>query len=78
MARAQHAGGCRAGHQPEDGTSLPIAQELKGRNTPFAVYSGLPLTRSIPIELQGAPWLEKPAPRDELTRTLSRLRRVDA
>jgi DNA-binding response OmpR family regulator len=61
-----------------DGTSLPIAQELKGRNTPFAVYSGLPLTRSIPIELQGAPWLEKPAPRDELTRTLSRLRRVDA
>ncbi len=24
-----------------DGTSLPIAQALKGRNTPFAVYSGL-------------------------------------
>jgi CheY-like chemotaxis protein len=28
-----------------DGTSLPIAQTLKGRNTPFAIYSGLPFTQ---------------------------------
>ena len=36
-----------------DGTSLPIAYELKGCNTPFAVYSGLPFTISLPAELMG-------------------------
>ncbi len=56
-----------------DGTSLPIAHELKGRNTPFAVYSGLPFTRNLPDELQGVPWLEKPAPREELTATIASL-----
>jgi hypothetical protein len=61
-----------------DGTSLPIAQTLKGRNTPFAIYSGLPFTRSLPEELQDVPWLEKPVPREELTQTLARIRRVEA
>jgi CheY-like chemotaxis protein len=61
-----------------DGTSLPIAQELKERNTPFAIYSGLPFTRGIPAEFQGAPWLEKPVPREQLTLTLARLGRTDA
>jgi DNA-binding response OmpR family regulator len=61
-----------------DGTSLPIAQELKERNTPFAVYSGLPFTSNLPNELQGVPWLEKPAPREELTETMARLGRNKA
>ncbi len=61
-----------------DGTSLPIAQALKGRNTPFAVYSGLPFSASLPDELRDVPWLEKPAPREELTQTLARLHRTDA
>jgi len=61
-----------------DGTSLPIAKMLKGRNTPFAVYSGLPFTASLPEELKNVPWLEKPVPREELTQTLTRLRRTDA
>ena len=61
-----------------DGTSLPIAQTLKGRNTPFAVYSGLPVTRSLPEELQGVPWLEKPVPWEELPQTLTRIRRTEA
>ena len=56
-----------------DGTSSPITHELKGRNTPFAVYSGLPFTRNLPDELQGVPWLEKPAPREELTATIASL-----
>lgn len=61
-----------------DGTSLPIAHELKGRNTPFAIYSGLPFTPGLPAELQGVPWLEKPVPREQLTETIARLGRADA
>jgi len=57
-----------------DGTSLLIAKELKERNTPFAVYSGLPITTSLPKEFQDVPWLEKPAPREELIQTLAGLR----
>jgi CheY-like chemotaxis protein len=48
-----------------DGTSLPVAQALKGRNTPFAIYSGLPYTTSLPEELKDVPRPEKPAPRKE-------------
>ena len=61
-----------------DGTSLPIAYELKGRNTPFAVYSGLPFTSTLPDDLQGVPWLEKPVPREELTATIASLGRTNA
>ncbi len=61
-----------------DGTSLPIAHELKGRNTPFAIYSGLPFTPGLLAELQGVPWLEKPVPREQLTETIARLGRADA
>ena len=61
-----------------DGTSLPVAQALKGRNTPFAVYSGLPYTPALPAELQGVPWLEKPIAREELTQTIVGLERTHA
>jgi DNA-binding response OmpR family regulator len=61
-----------------DGTSLPIARELKGRNTPFAIYSGLPFTSNLPDDLQGVPWLEKPVAREELTATIARLGRTNA
>jgi len=60
-----------------DVSSLPIALTLKERNTPFAIYSGLPFTPGLPNELQGVPWLEKPAPREQLTETMARLSRAD-
>ncbi len=60
-----------------DGSSLPIAHALKGRNTPFAVYTGLPFTAGLPEELRGVPWLEKPIAREELTGTILRLRQPD-
>jgi DNA-binding NtrC family response regulator len=56
-----------------DGTALPVAHELKERNTPFAVYSGLPFTSSLPNEFRDVPWLEKPVPREELTQVIVRL-----
>jgi hypothetical protein len=52
----------------QDGTALPIAQALKRRNTPFAVYSGLPFTACLPEELKNVPWLEKPVPNGERRR----------
>jgi len=60
-----------------DGSCLPIAHALKGRNTPFAVYTGLPFTAGQPEELRGVPWLEKPIAREELTGTIIRLRQPD-
>jgi hypothetical protein len=41
-------------------------------------YSGPPFIPSLPAELQGVPWLEKPIPREQLTQTISRIRRADA
>jgi DNA-binding response OmpR family regulator len=61
-----------------DGTSLPVAHELKGRSAPFAIYTGLPFTANLPDEFQGVPWLEKPVAREELTDTVARLRRADS
>jgi DNA-binding response OmpR family regulator len=56
-----------------DGTALPIAHELRRRNTPFAVYSGLPFTASLPDEFGDVPWLEKPVAREELTQVIAHL-----
>jgi DNA-binding NtrC family response regulator len=60
-----------------DGTALPIAHALKERNTPFAVYTGLPFTTSLPDELQDVPWLEKPMAREALADAITRLQRTD-
>ena len=57
----------------QDGTSLLVAHELKERHTPFAIYSGLPFTASLPEELKGVPCLEKQTPREKLTETMTRL-----
>jgi DNA-binding NtrC family response regulator len=62
----------------KDGTSLQIARELKNRGVPFTIYSGLPPKAECPPELCGAPWLEKPASRETLARTLARLIDTDA
>jgi hypothetical protein len=40
---------------------------------PFVVYSGLPPDANSPPELQGVPWLEKPAPREALLAILEKL-----
>jgi DNA-binding response OmpR family regulator len=61
----------------KDGTCLQIAGELKARGVPFAIYSGLPPQANHPIELQDAPWLEKPIGREVLAKTLAKLMRVE-
>jgi DNA-binding response OmpR family regulator len=61
----------------KDGTSLDIARALKSRGVPFAIYSGLPPKADCPLELQNAPWLEKPVSREILLSVLSELARPE-
>jgi DNA-binding response OmpR family regulator len=56
-----------------DGVCLELARTLKQRGVPFAVYSGLPVSRDRPSELQDVPWLEKPVSREALAAILIRL-----
>lgn len=53
-----------------DGPCIPVARALAARGIPFAVYSGMPARERLPIELQGMPWLNKPADRIQIERTL--------
>jgi DNA-binding response OmpR family regulator len=61
----------------KDGSSLEIARALKSRGVPFAIYSGLPPKADCPLELQNAPWLEKPVSREILLSVLSELARPE-
>jgi DNA-binding response OmpR family regulator len=57
----------------KDGPCVEIARELRARGVPFAIYSGLRPSDDLPAEFRGAPWLEKPAERPALARTLAAL-----
>jgi DNA-binding response OmpR family regulator len=60
----------------KDGACTALAQALRQKGVPFAIYSGLPLTDRRPCELKGVPWLEKPASQEALAATLMQLRSV--
>jgi CheY-like chemotaxis protein len=55
-----------------DGPCTPLVRELRRRGVPFAIYSGVK-PHALPPELEGVPWLEKPAAREELIRALDGL-----
>ena len=66
------------GHTPDlalldvllkDGPCTSIVRALQQRKIPFAIYSGLK-PRSLPPELAGTRWLEKPISREDLTQVL--------
>jgi DNA-binding NtrC family response regulator len=54
----------------KDGPATALAGELNGRAIPFVIYSGYPPRQSMPSELQGVPWLEKPTSRDDLLKVV--------
>jgi two-component SAPR family response regulator len=60
----------------KDGSCVQLARELKSRNVPFLIYSGLPPAAERPPELQDVPWLEKPVSRETLASTLEQLTRM--
>jgi DNA-binding response OmpR family regulator len=57
----------------KDGACSKLARTLRTRGVPFAIYSGLPVPRHCPSELDEVPWLEKPVSRQALAATLSQL-----
>lgn len=61
-----------------DGSCVPVARALKARGIPFAVHSGMPARDRLPPELQGVPWLRKPARREQIAETLGGLVRAQA
>jgi DNA-binding NtrC family response regulator len=52
-----------------DGPCTSLVRALRRRNIPFAIYSGLK-PGSLPPELEGTRWLEKPVSRMALTSVL--------
>lgn len=58
----------------KDGPCLSVARELRGRNVPYAIYSGLQRPSPIAPEFDGIPWLEKPISRQQLAAILLKLR----
>jgi DNA-binding NtrC family response regulator len=46
--------------QLKDGPCTKLAKELRRRGVPVIIYSGYPHGETIPPELDGLPWLEKP------------------
>jgi DNA-binding response OmpR family regulator len=57
----------------QDGPCIALARALRQRGTPFAIYSGIRLPADLPAEFAGAPWMEKPASRDNLITILTEL-----
>ena len=53
-----------------DGPATEFAGELHRRGIPFIVYSGYPRHLGVPSQLQDAPWLDKPTPREDLLKAL--------
>jgi len=60
----------------KDGPATELAGELNRRAIPFIIYSGYPPSQSKSSELQGAPWLEKPARREDLLKVVKTLMAV--
>jgi DNA-binding response OmpR family regulator len=55
----------------KDGPCTEIALTLRRRGVPVVIYSGVPKALGIPPELQGVPWLEKPADPAEVVQALT-------
>jgi DNA-binding response OmpR family regulator len=61
-----------------DGPCLDLARALRQRGVPFLVYTGsLPSAKPCG-PLEGAPWIEKPAPTGRLAAALDALLRAHA
>jgi CheY-like chemotaxis protein len=56
-----------------DGFCIDLARTLRERDVPFVVYSGDRLAPGMPPEFEGAPWIEKPCPRQVFLDVLTTL-----
>jgi DNA-binding response OmpR family regulator len=56
-----------------DGLCIDLARTLRSRGVPFVVYSGDRHAPGMPPEFEGAPWIEKPCPRQVFLDVLTTL-----
>jgi DNA-binding response OmpR family regulator len=56
-----------------DGLCVDLARTLKLRGVPFVIYSGDRQASDMPPEFEGAPWIEKPCPRQVFLDVLTAL-----
>jgi len=50
----------------KDGSCLELARDLRRRGVPFLIFSGKSAHWDEPPEFENVPWIEKPAPFDEV------------
>jgi DNA-binding NtrC family response regulator len=60
-------------YELKDGLCTGLARALKQRGVPFVVYSGHSRSAGVADELQGVPWIEKPAAREDLLAAVMRV-----
>jgi DNA-binding response OmpR family regulator len=56
-----------------DGLCIGLARTLRKRGVPFVIYSGDRQAAEMPPEFEGAPWIEKPCPRQVFLDVLTAL-----
>jgi DNA-binding response OmpR family regulator len=56
-----------------DGLCVDLARILRERGIPFVIYSGARQSAELPPEFEGAPWIEKPCPRQTFLDVLTAL-----
>jgi DNA-binding response OmpR family regulator len=56
-----------------DGFCIDLARTLRARGVPFVIYSGDRLAPGRSPEFEGAPWIEKPCPRQVFLDVLTTL-----
>jgi DNA-binding response OmpR family regulator len=59
-----------------DGLCIEVARLLHGRGVPLLFFSGMTARHSLPADLEGVPWLAKPATTSNLMRSLRSLARA--
>src|SRR3954453_8219830 len=57
----------------DDGFCVDLARTLRSRGVPFVIYSGDRQAAGMPPEFEGAPWIEKPCPRQVFLEVLTTL-----
>lgn len=60
-------------HMLRDGSCIELVRLLRARAVPFVIYSGDYQRPDMPVELQQAPWFEKPGRFADLCETINGL-----
>lgn len=57
----------------KDGSSVQVARDLQQRGVPFLIHSGMSSNWEDALEFADVPWIEKPAPFDDVLGAVAEL-----